>query len=100
MPSVAGVCDWFEPITAYDAAVAKAHAFHRDHPCQIKVLPVTGPEARNLLGISLPERPQPMDVEVRQQIVTTLTDVATNSSDCDARRDAISLLREMGVLQS
>lgn len=89
-----------DPITDYDAALAKAETFLRDHRCQIKVLPMTGSEARNLLGISLPARPEPMDAALRQQFVATLTQIARESSDGDARRDALDLLTEMGVLQS
>lgn len=88
-----------DPITGYDAALAKADAFLREHRCQIKVLPMTGPEVRNLLGISLPEHPEPMDAAVRQQIVGTLTQIARESSDADARADAFDLLSDMGVLR-
>jgi hypothetical protein len=89
-----------DPITEYDAALAKAEAFLRDHRCQIKVLPMTGPEARTFLGISLPDHPQPMDADVRQQMIATLKQIVRESSDPDARTDAFDLLNEMGVLQS
>lgn len=88
-----------DPIDAYDAALARAKTFHRDHPCQIKVLPVTGPEARNLLGIELPDRPEPRDAELRQQFVATLTQIVRDSNDADTRGDALELLTEMGSLQ-
>jgi hypothetical protein len=89
-----------EPITDYQDALTKAEAFLREHQCQIKVLPMTGPEVRNLLGIRLPERPAPMDAAVRAQMVTTLKAIARDSNDGDARADALDLLTEMGVLQS
>lgn len=84
----------------YDAAVSRAQAFHRDHPCQMKVLPLTGIEARNLFSIELPERPQPMDAALRQQFVQTLTEIARDSNDPDARADALKLLTEMGVMHA
>lgn len=89
-----------DAICNYDAAVARARAFHRDNPCQVKVLPLTGGELRNLLGAPVPSKPQPIDDATRQLIISTVTDVAANSSDTDARRDALALLREMGVLLS
>ena len=95
-----GKCSLIEPITQYEVALARTYDFIRDHRCQIKVLPMTGPEVRNLLGISLPDHPQPMDADVRQQMVATLTLVVRESGDPDARADAFDLLNEMGVLQS
>lgn len=89
-----------DPISNYDVVVAQARAFHRDHPCQVKVLPLTGEELRNLFGLQAAAKPDPMDDAMRQQLVATLTDVAANSNDGDARRDAMSLLSEMGVLVS
>lgn len=87
-----------DAITDYDAALARARGFHRDHPCQVKVLPVTGAEARNLLGITVPERPQPMDAADLRLIRDTLLTVARDGSDPDARADAIDLLTTMGVV--
>lgn len=89
-----------DPITDYEAALAKAEAFLREHRCQIKVLPMTGTEVRNLLGISLPDHPEPMDAAVRQQMIDTLKQVVRESGDPDARGDALGLLADMGVLQS
>lgn len=86
------------PVTDYDAALAKAQAFHAKHPCQIKVLPLTGVELRNLFGITLPDRPKPIDAEVVQEITDTLMQVARESSDPDARSDAMQMLAEMGVV--
>lgn len=89
-----------DPIDRYHSALAKAEAFLRDHQCQIKVLPVTGVEVRNMLGIDAPDHPEPMDAALRQQMVDMLSEVVRDSSDGDARRDALDLLREMGVMQS
>lgn len=84
------------PVTEYESALAKARAFQRDHPCQIKVLPMTGPEVRNFLGLDLPERPVPIDAAVLQQITDTLLHVARESNDPDARADALALLTDLG----
>lgn len=89
-----------DPITDYEAALAKARSFHGERRCQIKVLPMTGPEVRNLLGIDLPDHPEPVDAAVRQMMVEMLIQVARDSNDADARADALKLLAEMGVLQS
>ena len=87
------------PITDYDAALAKAQGFHRDHPCQIKVLPMTGTELFNLFGIVPPKHPEPLDAELRQQLIDTLMGVARESADGDARADAFKLLSKMGVIR-
>jgi hypothetical protein len=89
-----------DPITDYEAAFARAVEFLGDRQCQIKVLPMTGPEVFNLLGIRLPDHPQPMDADVRQQLVATLKQVASEGTDPDARADALDLLADLGVLQS
>jgi hypothetical protein len=87
-----------DSVTDYDVALSKAQSFHAKHPCQIKVLAMTGIELRNFLGITLPDRPKPIDAEVVQQITGTLMRVARESSDPDARSDALQLLTEMGVV--
>lgn len=89
-----------DPIYDYEVAVERATAFHRDHPCQIKVIPLSGLEFRNMFGIEVATSPEPLDDATRQLFISTLTDVAGNSNDGDARRDALLLLKEMGVLQS
>ena len=95
-----GVRATIDPITDYEAALAKARLFHGERRCQIKVLPMTGEEVRNLLGIKLPDHPEPVDAAVRQMMVETLMQVARNSNDADARTDALNLLADLGVLQS
>jgi hypothetical protein len=87
-----------DPIMDYDAALARARAFHRDHPCQIKVLPVTGTELFNMLGITRPQRPQPMDADLYRLMVDRLKEVVRDSADPDARADALALLTTMGVV--
>lgn len=89
-----------DPITHYEGALAKARSFLGERRCQIKVLPMTGEEVRNLLGIRLPEHPEPVDAAVRQMMVETLMQVARDSNDPDARADALALLADMGVIQS
>lgn len=86
------------PVTDYEAAVAKAQTFLRQHQCQIKVLPMSGTEVFNLLGITLPDRAEPIDPAVRQQIIATLLQVARESNDPDARGDALKLLATLGEL--
>lgn len=95
---VDGVRAAVDPVTEYDAALVRAQTFHRNTPCQIKVLPVTGPELRNLLGIATPDRPQPVDAAVCQLAVDTLIRVVSESSDPDARADALAMLTAMGVV--
>ena len=89
-----------QPIMEYEDALAKARAFHRDHQCQIKVLPMSGPECLNLLGIKPAEKPEPLDPVLRQEMVDRLMQIARDSSDEDARRDAFDLLKNMGAMQS
>lgn len=88
-----------ESILEYDDEVARAREFVRDHKCQIKVLPMTGPEFRNLLGITLPEHSKPMDAALRQLTVDTAMRVARESSDPDARCDALELLTDIGAFR-
>ncbi len=87
-----------EPIMEYDAALARAHTFHRDRKCQVKVLPMTGTEVLNMLGISRPDHPEPMEDALRQKMIDTLTQIVRESSDPDARTDALDLLADMGVM--
>ena len=88
-----------DPIYDYEVAVERATAFHRDHPGQIKVIPLSGPEFRNMFGIEVATSPEPLDDATRQLVVSTLTDVAGTSNDGDVRQDALTLLSEMGALQ-
>ncbi len=85
-----------DPVTDYEAALERARGFHGQHPCQIKVLPMTGPELCNYLGLSLPEHPQPVDAAIQQEMINTLLRVARESNDADARADALDQLIELG----
>lgn len=87
------------PVSEYDAAVAKARAFHRDHPCQVKVLPLTVAEARNLLVLASDAAPGADDAADRKLLSDTLLHVACESNDPDARREAIDLLTQMGAMK-
>jgi len=87
-----------QPISEYDDALSKARAFHRDHACQIKVLPLTGPEARNFLGIEPAEKPEPIEPSERQRMVDMLMRIARDSND-DARGEAFDLLKDMGAIK-
>ena len=88
-----------QPIDEYEAALAKARAFVADHKCQVKVLPMTGPEVRNMLGLRLPDKPERMDPVLRRQMVDRLRGIGRDSDDEDARRDAFDLLSDMGAMQ-
>ena len=89
-----------QPITEYEDALAKARAFLLDHKCQIKVLPLSGLECRNLLGIAPAQSPEPISPVVHQEIVETLERVIRESSDGDARADALDLLKTTGGLDA
>ncbi|WP_294390662.1 hypothetical protein [uncultured Sphingomonas sp.] len=81
------------PIMEYDEALAKARSFHRDHPkCQIKVLPLSGPECRNLLGIKPSDSPEPLNATDRQQMVDKLMQIARESSDLEASTRSVMML--------
>lgn len=85
-----------DPVTDYEAALERARVFHHQHPSQIKVLPMTGPELCNYLGLSPPEHPHPVDAAMQQEMVDTLLRVTRESNDSDARADALDLLTELG----
>jgi hypothetical protein len=84
----------------YDVALERARAFHQDHPCQIKVIPLSGPEFCNMFGIEKAASPEPMDEATRGLLVARLTDIVCNSADRDARTDAVALLKQFGELPS
>ena len=89
-----------EAIMDYDAALTRAQAVHRSRDCRIKVLPVKAEVVFNLFGIEPPDRPEPVDAAVREQMVSRLVQIARKSRDRGARIEAASLLEDMGVLQS
>ena len=87
-----------DAITDYDAALARARAFHRGPKCQVKVLPLTGEEARNMGLLTPAATPEPLDPADEKLVRDTLMHVVCTGSDEDARRDAIDLLTTMGVV--
>lgn len=87
-----------DPVTDYDAALARARAFHRGPKCQVKVLPLTGDEARNMSLLVPAAKPEPLCPSDEKLVRDTLVSVFRTSNDDDARRDAFELLRDMGVV--
>lgn len=67
----------------------------------VKVLPMSGSEMMNFLGIE-PEPPQPianLDPAFREQAVKNFMDVLRESSSERDRADALDMLGHLGVLQ-
>jgi hypothetical protein len=89
-----------DTVMDYEVALARAQAFHSNHPCQIKVLPLTGGETCNMLGIRRPDHPEPMNTEIRKLLIDRLTHIVRESNDSDARRDGFDLLIDMGAFAS
>lgn len=70
--------------------------------CQVKVLPMTGGEMMNFLGIK-PAARQPienMDSAFREQSVRNCMDVLRECESSDDRKQALELLSHLGALQS
>ena len=87
-----------DTVMDYEVALERAREFHRDNPCQIKVLPMAGEELRNYLGIELPKTKRPMTEDERGMVQDRLVGILRNSNDADARADALSLLSELGMV--
>lgn len=69
--------------------------------CQVKVLPMSGQELLNFLGIQ-PAAPQPienMDPTFREQAVRNCLDVLRECGSQEDREQALSLLNRLGALQ-
>lgn len=69
--------------------------------CQVKVLPMTGTELMNYLGIK-PNAPQPIETlapDFRQQAVRNCVDVLRECGGQEDREQALDLLGHLGVLQ-
>lgn len=80
---------------------AAAERLAHEQRCQVKVLPMTGDELMNYLGI-VPDPPQPianLDPEFRQQAVRNCLDVLRECGSQDDREQALDLLTKMGALQ-
>ena len=85
-------------VTEYDEALAKARAFGAEHQCQIKVLPLTGPEARQFLDwTDDAPLPSPGPGE-REGWIAQLMTIARDSPEPGAGADAFDLLKQMGVI--
>lgn len=69
--------------------------------CQVKVLPMTGEEMMNFLGINSAP-PQPianLDPEFREQAVRNCMDVLRECGSQEDREQALELLSQLGALQ-
>ena len=87
-----------DTVMDYDAALERARGFHRDNPCQIKVLPMSGEELRNYLRIELPKKRRPMTEAEREMVHGTLTGILRVSNDADTRADALDVLSGLGMV--
>lgn len=95
---VEGKLGALDTVMDYEAALERAREFHRDNPCQIKVLPMSGEELRNYLGIELPKTQRPMTEAEREMVHGKLTGILRDSNDADTRADALDLLSELGMV--
>jgi len=69
--------------------------------CQVKVLPMSGGELMNFLGIR-PADPQPiegLDPAFREQAVRNCLDVLRECGAQEAREEALKLLGQLGAVQ-
>ena len=90
----------FWPVTDYDKLRTLATRLVDEHQCQMKVLPMTGSELMNFLGLE-PGAPQPMetlDPELRQQAIVNCMDSLRESAEPREREWALDLLQKLGVL--
>lgn len=85
----------------YDKWRAAAERLAAQEHCDVKVLPMSGTELMNFLGVE-PEQPQliaNLDPAFRDQAVTNFMDVLRGSSGERDRADALDMLGHLGVLQ-
>lgn len=85
----------------YDKWRAAAERLVAQEHCDVKVLPMSGSELMNFLGVE-PEQPQPianLDPAFREQAVTNFMDVLRGGSGERDRADALDMLGHLGVLQ-
>lgn len=88
----------FDQFDKLSTAAAKLAA---EHKCQVKLLPMTGGELMNFLGIE-PAASQPidsMDPSFRQQAIRNCMSVISECDDARLRQDATDMLRALGVMQ-
>lgn len=89
-----------QPVTDYERLREVAERFAREQECQVKVLPMTGGELMNFLGIE-PGEPQSMDTldpAFRAQAVQNCLDAMQACIEPRERADAMDLLRRLGAL--
>jgi hypothetical protein len=69
--------------------------------CQVKVLPMSGRELMNFLGIapSPPQGIENMDEAFREQAVRNCKDVLRECGSSEDREQALTLLNHLGALQ-
>lgn len=69
--------------------------------CQVKVLPMSGQELLNFLGIqpAAPQLIENMDPAFREQAVRNCLDVLRECGSQEDREQALSLLNRLGALQ-
>lgn len=85
----------------YDRWRAAAEQLAAQEHCNVKVLPMSGSEMMNFLGIE-PEPPQPianLDPAFREQAVKNCMEVLRGNSSERDRADALDMLGHLGVLQ-
>lgn len=85
----------------YDRWRAAAEKLVEQHKCDVKVLPMSGDELMNFLGIQ-PAPPQPienLDPAFREQAVKNCVDVLRDSNCEWDRANALELLGQLGAMQ-
>lgn len=85
----------------YDKWRAAAEQLAAQENCNVKVLPMSGSELMNFIGIE-PEPPQPianLDPAFREQAVKNCMDVLRECAGAKDRGDALDMLGHLGVLQ-
>ena len=85
----------------YDKWRAAAEQLAAQEHCNVKVLPMTGNELMNFLGVE-PEPSRPianLDAAFREQAVKNCMDVLRQCNGEQDRGDALELLGHLGVLQ-
>ena len=86
--------------TDYERWKAAAERLAHEQRCQVKVLPMTGDELMNYLGI-VPAPPQSianLDPEFREQAVRNCLDVLRECGSQEDREQALHLLSKIGAL--
>jgi hypothetical protein len=96
-----------DPIDHYEQAVRRAHVMAdrlvHPEPVVIKVLSLTNLEACKVQGIDpatlfADETPE-QEAQMRQHIITSMTQLLHTSSDPRVRSDALKLLTDIGAIR-